>query len=136
MDESVRQFVRERAGQRCEYCRLPQAVGLAIRFHIEHIRPSQHGGGDALDNLALACPNCNWHKGPNLSGVDPASDAVVPLFNPRAQLWIEHFSLVGLRIIGVTPLGRATVQLLRMNAPDRVEVRQELELRGELDVGP
>jgi len=134
MDESVRQFVRERAGQRCEYCHLPQHVGASIHFHIDHIRPQQHGGGDEPENLATACPNCNWGKSCNLSAVDPVTDAVVPLFNPRTDSWHEHFALVDLQIVGLTPTGRATVRLLRMNTPDRVEVRHELALRGELDM--
>lgn len=71
MDASVRQFVRERAANRCEYCRLSQFEGGTIQFHIEHIRPRQHGGDDSVENLALACSTCNWHKGPNLSAIDP-----------------------------------------------------------------
>jgi hypothetical protein len=132
MDESLRQFVRERAGQRCEYCHLPQHVGNSIRFHIEHIRPRQHGGNDEPDNLALACPNCNWTKGVNLTAIDPETDAVVPLFNPRTDTWQEHFTPASLQIEGLTPAGRATVRLLRMNAPERMEVRQTLVRRGEL----
>lgn len=76
MDGAVRKFVRERALDRCEYCRLPQSIGALIRFHVEHICPRQHGGGESPENLALACPNCNWHKGPNLAAVDPATNQV------------------------------------------------------------
>jgi 5-methylcytosine-specific restriction endonuclease McrA len=134
IDDSVRQLVRARAGQRCEYCRLPQDAGASIRFHIEHIRPRQHGGDDSPDNLALACPNCNWNKGPNISAVDPATDSIVPLFNPRTHSWRDHFFLVKSRVEGRTSTERATVQLLRLNAPDRLEVRHELWLRGEFRV--
>ncbi len=45
-----------------------------------HIVASQHLGATTVDNLALSCPFCNRHKGPNLVGIDPASgayDAVV-----------------------------------------------------------
>ena len=134
MDESLRQLVRARAGDRCEYCRLPQHVGASIRFHIEHVRPKQHGGDTHAANLALACPNCNWNKGPNLSAIDPESGSVVPLFHPRVDSWEHHFAHTNLQIVGLTPTGRATVALLRMNAPDRVEVRRELAQRGELDL--
>jgi hypothetical protein len=134
MDEAARQLVRTRAGDRCEYCRLPQHVGAAYRFHIEHVRPRQHGGTDEPDNLALACPNCNWSKGPNLSGIDPDTASLVPLFNPRTDSWPQHFALADLHIVGLTPTGRATVALLRMNAADRIDVRHELARRGELDV--
>jgi hypothetical protein len=135
MDDTLRRFVRERAGDRCEYCRLPQAVGRSIRFHIEHIRPIQHGGDDSPENLALACPNCNWHKGSNLTAIDPATGAIEPLFNPRTDLWSNHFNLVGLEIQGVSAAGRATAHLMRMNAPERLDVRRELLKRGELDFG-
>jgi hypothetical protein len=133
MDDAVRQLVRERAGGRCEYCRVPQHVGVAIRFHIEHVCPRQHGGGDDLDNLALACPNCNWTKGPNLAGVDADTSALVPLFNPRRDHWKEHFAFVGAEMNGLTAIGRATVRLLRMNSVDRIEIRRELVARGEMD---
>jgi 5-methylcytosine-specific restriction endonuclease McrA len=134
MDESVREFVRSRAGHRCEYCLLPQHVGASIRFHIEHIRSQQHGGNDQPDNLALACPNCNWNKGPNISGIDPETGAIVPLYNPRTDRWEQHFALLNIQIVGRTPFGRATVGLLRMNAPERLEVRQRLVQRGEFNV--
>lgn len=126
MDESVRQRVRERAGNRCEYCQLPQEAGTSIRFHVEHVRPRQHGGDDNLENLALACPNCNWNKGPNMSAVDPETNMLIPLFNPRKDTWQNHFELEGFEIVGVTPVGRATVQLLRLNEPERIEVRRTL----------
>ena len=91
MDTSVRELVRRRAGDQCEYCRLPQAAAPFFTFHIEHIRARQHGGTDDASNLALSCPDCNAHKGPNLSSVDPQTDRVVPLFNPRLHSWDDHF---------------------------------------------
>jgi hypothetical protein len=129
MDDSVRQLVRTRAGDRCEYCHLSQAEGYSMRFHIEHIRPRQHGGGDEVENLALACANCNWNKGPNLTSIDPLSDKVAVLFNPRTCIWSDHFAFVGHQIEGLTPTGRASVKLLRMNSSDRVQIRREVALR-------
>jgi hypothetical protein len=123
MDESVRKLVRERTGMRCEYCRLPQQEGMAVRFHVEHIRPRQHGGDDDPSNLALACPNCNWNNGPNLTTVDPATTVLTSLYNPRADDWQMNFALVGVEIIGLTATGRATIQLLRMNDPEYMESR-------------
>src|SRR6267142_7252614 len=70
MDDSVRKQVLERAGHRCEYCRMPQRFD-ALVFEIEHVIAKQHGGRDDLGNRAAACFACNRHKGPNLSGVDP-----------------------------------------------------------------
>jgi hypothetical protein len=94
MDEAVRQFVRQRAAQQCEYCHIPQDALPWASFHVEHIRARQHRGGDDPDNLALACRRCNLHKGPNLSSIDPQTGQLVPLFHPRLDVWSEHFALV------------------------------------------
>ena len=133
MDEATRQFVRERAEFRCEYCRLPQAYAPAVRFHVEHIRARQHRGADELDNLAFACPRCNSFKGPDLTTHDPQTDDQVSVFNPRVDSWHEHFALDGLQIVGITSIGRATVELLNMNEEERIQVREALMQRGELD---
>ncbi len=77
-------------------------------------------------NLALACMRCNFHKGPNLSGIDPETGDVVRRFNPRSDLWAEHFRWNDLRIEGITPVGRGTVRVLEMNQVLRVEARQRL----------
>jgi hypothetical protein len=126
MDATTRALVRRRAGQRCEYCRLPQDAGPFFAFHVEHVRAKQHHGGDEAENLALACPDCNRHKGPNLSAVDPITGMVVAVFNPRTDPWDEHFALVAAEIVGLTPTGRATAQLLNMNEEPRLEMRAEL----------
>src|SRR6266403_2304239 len=81
--EPLRQFVRERAGHRCEYCGMPQEAEPFFTYHVEHIVARRHGGGDNSENLAFACYHCNLHKGPNLSGIDQESGALVRLFNPR-----------------------------------------------------
>ena len=108
MDAGTRGFVRTRAGDRCEYCLLRQdQTGLA--HHVEHIIARQHGGGDDPDNLALACNRCNVCKGPNLTGIDADTSALVPLFHPRQDAWDEHFEFQQARIVGRTPRGRATV---------------------------
>lgn len=125
MDAATSQFVRQRAGNRCEYCRFPQEFS-GLRFHIEHIVARQHGGADAPDNLALACPECNFHKGTNLTGVDPDTGQVTPLYHPRRDRWEDHFSRVDANIVGQTPLGRATTRLLEMNTGDRVRLRRPL----------
>ncbi len=122
MDTASRAFVRERAGGACEYCLLSQEGALAA-FHVEHIVAKQHLGENNLSNLALACHHRNLHKGPNLSGIDPLTRRLVPLFHPRRQRWAKHFQRVGARIEGLTPTGRATVQVLAMNEPERVELR-------------
>lgn len=126
MDRALRAFVRARALQRCEYCGLEQTTVPLVAFHVDHIVPRKHGGADGDDNLALACFHCNLHKGPNLTGIDPDTGAVVLLFHPRREVWDEHFLAHGAMIMGRTPTGRATVRVLDMNAPTRIELRLEL----------
>ena len=91
MDAATRALVRERADNRCEYCLLRQEY-CEFTHHIEHIISKQHGGRDAVDNLALACHRCNLKKGPNLTGVDPETGELAPLFHPRRNRWEEHFT--------------------------------------------
>lgn len=122
MDRAIKQEVRRRASFLCEYCRIPQAASL-ITFPVDHAIARQHGGSTTLDNLALSCPHCNLHKGPNLSGVDPVSGAIVTLFNPRKNEWADHFAYQGALLVGLTPEGRATIAVLEVNDPDQVAAR-------------
>jgi len=108
MDAATRDLVRRRAGERCEYCRLHQNNNELVH-HVEHIVAKQHGGSDDLTNLALACHRWNFHKGPNLTGIDPRTGQVAPLFHPRRDHWSEHFVFMGPRIEGIGAIGRATV---------------------------
>ena len=106
MDAATRTVVRTRAGHRCEYCHSHQADEPFFTFQIEHVIAKQHGGGDDESNLALACPHCNLHKGPNLAGLDPLDDALTPLFHPRRQRWEDHFAVRGPLVMGQTAVGR------------------------------
>lgn len=123
MDGAIRALVRRRAGDRCEYCGLPQSATPFRTFHVDHMVPRKHGGGDEPSNLALACDRCSLHKGSNLSGIDSQTGQIVPLFNPRTQAWKDHFRLQGARIVRLTPGGRATVRVCHMNAPPRLRLR-------------
>jgi hypothetical protein len=127
MDATVRKLVRNRAADQCEYCRLPQAAADAT-FHVDHVVARQHLGDmeDDPDRLALACDRCNFCKGTNLSSVDPLTGEIVLLFDPRQDVWQEHFRRDGVQIVGLTPTGRATVRLLQMNAKHRLELRKWL----------
>ncbi len=131
MDAATSELVRQRAGHRYEYCRLPQHAS-ALRFHIEHIVVRQHGGSDEHANLALACPECNFQKGTNLSGIDPDTGGLTPLFHPRRDIWAEHFARHGARIVGKTATGRTTVWLFEMNTGDRQRWREMLAQLGLL----
>jgi hypothetical protein len=130
MEIAVRDFVRQRAKGRCEYCGLAQDAAPYFTFHIEHIRARQHGGGDDVSNLAFACPDCNAKKGPNIATISLDTGEIVELFHPRKHMWQEHFAMVGAEIIGITEVGRATVQLLDMNEDERVTMRGQLQSEG------
>ncbi len=124
--------VRAAAGNRCGYCLGSQHLILA-RMHIEHIIPRARGGGDEESNLWLSCPICNGHKADKTHEKDPETKKVVPLFNPRTQNWFEHFcwSPDGLRIVGLTPVGRATVIALHLSDdPEALTVRSYWALAG------
>jgi hypothetical protein len=85
--------------------------------------PKSTGGKTVESNLALACTHCNRYKGPNIAGFDSETNQITRLFNPRADIWEEHFTVSGPRIYGKTPIGRVTVNVLRMNSPDQLLVR-------------
>jgi hypothetical protein len=125
-----KQLIRQRAENCCEYCRLAEAGRLA-RFHIDHIIAIKHDGTDDDDNLCLACPKCNAHKGDNVAALDPLSRTATRLYDPRQQVWDDHFRLnPDATINGLTPEGRTTIHVLRIN--DRERVKQRL---GEMTVG-
>ena len=125
MNREVVREVRERAQGRCEYCHLPADV-YPLPFHIDHVIARQHKGQTVLENLAFACLHCNRHKGPNIAGTDPDSGEVTRLFHPRLDVWNDHFEWIGASLRGTTAIGRATVQVLAMNEPDFLAVREAL----------
>src|SRR5437879_6980418 len=108
----ARTEVRERARNACEYCGLHQDDSPLAALHIEHIIPKVHGGSDELDNLALACVDCNLHKGTNLAGIDPETNALTEIFHPRRHNWNDHFEWQGITLVGRTAIGRTTVRVL------------------------
>jgi hypothetical protein len=118
--------VRLRAQRRCEYCRLHENDLPLFTFHVEHIIARNHGGTDWLNNLAWSCHHCNLSKSSNLSGRDRATGRIVPLFDPRRQRWGRHFQWRGPRLVGRSACGRATITVLNMNAPHRLNLRRLL----------
>lgn len=113
--------VEQRAAGRCEYCRMHQSLQGAT-FHIEHVMPRSLGGRSEIENLAWACPSCNLHKSNRVEV--PLSDDTVPLFHPRSNEWSDHFRWEGYHIVGLTPIGRATVEALLLNNERRIKIRQ------------
>jgi HNH endonuclease len=117
--------VWRRAARCCEYCCLSQDFDDSP-FEIDHIIPRKHGGATIARNLALSCYHDNRCKGYDISGLDPKTGRLMPLFHPRRQQWSRHFRWHGAYLIGRTPVGRVTVAVLELNDPLRVELRQRL----------
>ena len=130
--EGVKSAVEERAGGRCEYCKSMQRFSPQP-FIIEHITPLSKGGSDEPDNLALSCGGCNGHKYQKTEAVDPITGNMEPLFTPRNDDWSAHFEWDAdyLRIIGLTPTGRATVNALHLNRKELINLREVFLLTGE-----
>ena len=122
---SLREQVRKRARRCCEYCQLPEEF-VSTPFHIDHIIAEKHEGETNLGNLAWSCFHCNSFKGPNIAGRDTETEQTVPLFDPRNDSWHKHFVWNGQVLSGLTPVGRATITVLRINLPFRVAVRASL----------
>jgi hypothetical protein len=124
--------VRNISNNRCGYCLSPQKLVMA-RLEIEHIIHISKGGSNEESNLWIACSICTSHKAGKIEAIDPVTNKVVALFNPRTQKWAEHFawSVDGIRILGKTETGRATVKALSLdNDFDALEVRGYWEQAG------
>ena len=111
--------VIERAGDRCEYCRMHQSLQGAT-FHVEHIVPTSKGGASDEGNLALACPSCNLHKSDRTEAtLGDKSNRSIPLFNPREQRWNEHFTWNAYEIVLLSETGEVTIHSLDLNSSRR-----------------
>jgi hypothetical protein len=121
----MRRAVVQRAGNRCEYCLIHQEDAGA-RHQVDHVVAEKHGGATVINNLALSCLPCNRRKGSDIAANDPKSGQLARLFNPRLQSWADHFRFVDAHIEGLTSEGRATVDFLQLNSPQRVLERDEL----------
>jgi hypothetical protein len=124
MAESLEETIRRLAGNRCEYCRVPEAK---LGHVLDHIIARQHAGKTEFENLALRCGRCNQYKGPNVAGIDPQTNQLVRL----QDRWFEHFRYETAVLIGLTPIGRATVTVLAINHPLRIDARQALIAAGK-----
>ena len=129
MEESLALLIRRRAKDRCEYCRLHES-NSPLPLEIDHIIAQKHRGPTTVGNTCLACFACNNHKGPNISGVDPLTRRIVRLFHPRLHKWPHHFRWEGPFLVGRTPIGRATIEVLAINLAHRVAVRHALIIEG------
>ncbi len=120
MAKFQRKHVWQRAQGCCEYCQLPQQHSVLPR-EVDHIRAKKHHGRHTTENTCIACAHCNAAKSSNAAGYDP-----VPLFNPRQDTWEEHFLWDGPLLVGQTPIGRATIDVLSINDPICVDQREFL----------
>lgn len=122
--DRLKEETRIRANNRCEYCHLSQR-GQAATFHVDHVIPLKENGATALDNLALSCVSCSLHKAAKRRVRDSQTNEWVLLFNPRQDVWEEHFVWDGVILRGQTAIGRGTVEALKMNRPLMLEIRRE-----------
>lgn len=133
VSKNLRRLIAKRANYACEYCLLPEPKHT-YKHEAEHIIPRQHGGKTISENLAFSCWRCNRNKGPNIASIDSETDAIAPFFNPRKQIWSEHFGIEDGVIIPLTPEGRVTVMIFRFNTPERVEERREQIKAGLIEI--
>ena len=125
MPRSRKEQVWERANGCCEYCQMPQKFDVHP-FQLDHVRAQKHRGESTVSNLALACFACNVYKSSNAAGFDPKTEKLHPLFNPRKESWNRHFKWSGPLLKGKTAKGRTTIDVLRINLDERVELRHLL----------
>src|SRR5687767_13455896 len=125
MEKALEQEVRRRAHDLCEYCRTPQ-IAYRTRHQIDHIIAEKHHGPTQSSNLSLCCLDCNLHKGANIAGIDPLTSQLSRLFHPRQDIWYEHFEWNGPVLVGITPIGRTTIDVLDINNAYRRITRQTL----------
>lgn len=125
----AKQAVVARAGSRCEYCQMHDSLQGAT-FHVEHVIPRSVGGTEDVTNLAWACPSCNLHKSDRVSVTFAGSPDPVTLFNPRENLWADHFEWDDYSLIGKTVCGNATIEALHLNTKRRQRIRQAEQLFG------
>lgn len=121
----LRNSVYERAEGICEYCLIAEMHSFA-KHQIDHVIAEKHGGQTIAENLALSCAICNKYKGSDIASIDDETGAIVPLFNPRKDVWNEHFRVENRVFIGLTPNARATIRLLQINNAARIEERKIL----------
>ena len=130
---TLRRQVIARAGNCCEYCLL-NADDAWFPHEPDHIMSEKHGGPTTSENLALSCFDCIRYKGSDIASRDPETNELVPLFDPRRDQWADHFVIEGGTILALTPIARATARLLRLNLPERTEVRETLRRSGRYPV--
>jgi len=128
----LRRLIRELFEDRCAYCQTAETLTADI-FEIEHIIPRAADGETIFENLCLSCPTCNRYKSDRVSLQSKSSDSEVKLFHPQQDDWSDHFRWKddGTELLGVTPIGQTTIDLLRINRPQMTRVRLMWVAMGE-----
>jgi hypothetical protein len=129
MNAALFRLVWRRAKDCCEYCQMPQQFDRTP-FEIGHIISEKHKGPTVAGNLCLSCFYCNSFKGSDIGSLDAVTRKLTPLFNPRRHKWSRHFRWEGPYLVGRTAIGRVTAEVLKINDPFRVELREELMAEG------
>ncbi len=129
INEALIRLVWQRAGNCCEYCLISQEYDRTP-FEIDHIISRKHHGPTTAGNLCLSCFYCNSFKGSDIASLDQVTRKLTALFNPRRHKWSRHFQWAGTCLVGRTAIGRVTIDVLKINDPFRVELREELLKEG------
>ena len=120
----LRQTIADRANHLCEYCLIAEADTF-YGCEVDHIISLKHGGSSELHNLAYACSFCNRAKGTDIGSISTAGE-FTRFFNPRTDVWSEHFCLEGATIRPLTPIGEVTARILNWNESARIHERNEM----------
>ena len=129
MSGSLAKLVHWRSAGQCEYCHLRQEA-TSVPFEVDHIVSRKHGGRTVASNLAMVCFYCNSFKGSDIAGLDPLTNRLTRLFNPRRQRWDRHFRWNGAALVGRTAIGRTTIRVLQINCEAAITVRESLIAEG------
>lgn len=124
INTELRQTVADRAKHLCEYCLIAEADTF-YGCEVDHIISLKHGGSTEPDNLAYACAPCNRAKGTDVGSI-ATSGEFTRFFNPRTDLWSEHFRLDGAIIQPLTVIGEVTVRIFLFNDSARIHEREEI----------
>ena len=126
---ALRREVAERADHICEYCLLHQEDAF-YEFQVDHIISSKHEGKTVFSNLALACAICNRLKGSDLGTISRRTGILTRFFNPRIDIWGEHFRLNHEIIEPLSDLAEGTERIFQLNREDRQLERSALIVVG------
>jgi len=119
ISDTLRNIVIERAKHTCEYCLISQEDTFHA-CHIDHIISIKHGGATSATNLALACSICNRNKGSDVGSYLFSTNEFIRFFNPRKDMWTDHFYIENGKILAKTNIGEATLKILDFNNKELV----------------